>query len=246
MISRATQLSIPFWSTEELLFIAKEGFRVLGVVDVDTKLATVLARESYGSPHLMQKFCRELCKLNDIREAQITPVNLSAPPSWGDFFAKQLEPVSIEWLERILSGPKERGNQRTQWPLKGGKTLDGYGIVLRAIVELGFGPDLKVSKDEIRTKVDELVSGSGPAPHQMTRYLQRMSQIAGTRRTDPVPSEDELATEGDEREVTMDLQPVLEYVDHDPHSTLHIADPFFAFCLRWRSPKYLHNAPPEV
>lgn len=244
MTGRVTALDIPFWSEPDLLYIAREGFGVLGLEDPGERIAKILARESYGSPHLMQKFCRELCKINGIREQQSVPFELRFPGDWQEFFVKQVEPVSQEWLERLLSGPKERGSQRTQWKMKKGGTLDGYGLMLRAIAE--SGPRLDLSKDEIRTLVGRLVDGSGPAVHQTTRYLQRMSRIAATRRSDPLPSEEDLSVDGAEPNPASDVQPVLEYVDDDPHSRLHIADPFFAFCLRWGAPDYLGNELPEI
>lgn len=244
MTGRVVPLKIPFWSEAELLYIARKGFAALGLRDPGERLAQVLAAESYGSPHLMQKFCRELCKANGIRVQQKKPVDLNAPEDWVAFFQAQVEPASRDWFERLLNGPQERGNKRNQWQVKGNGTLDGYGLTLRAIAETG--PKLDLTKDEIRRVVDRLVDGPGPASHQTTRYLQRMSLIAAKRQTDPMPTEDELDAETHDTEAASDVQPVLEYMDDDPNSRLHIADPYFAFFLRWGSNAYLHNVAPTI
>lgn len=244
MTGRVVPLKIPFWSEDELLFIARKGFEALGVADPDERLARVLAAESYGSPHLMQKFCRELCKENGIRMQQKRSVTLNAPDDWPAFFRAQVEHASRDWFERLLNGPQERGKKRNQWQVKGNGTLDGYGLTLRAIAETG--PQLDLTKDQIRRVVEQMVDGAGPASHQTTRYLQRMSLIAAKRKSDPLPTEEELDAESVDTEVPADVQPVLEYMDDDPNSRVHIADPYFAFFLRWGSSAYLHNAPPVI
>lgn len=245
MTGRVVPLEIPFWSKADLLYIAREGFKVLNVVDEGEVFAKVLASESYGSPYLMQKFCRELCKVNGVRERPNEPRELRPPSDWASFFSEQVEFASRDWFERLLNGPQERGNKRTQWELRDGTTLDGYGLTLRAIVETG--PKLDLTKDEIRRVVDQLVEGTGPALHQTTRYLQRMSLIAAKRKTEPLPTEEELDQPGVDRGAANDVQPVLEYMDDDdPHSRLHIADPYFAFFLRWGSSSFLGNVMPEI
>lgn len=54
-----------------------------------------------------------------------------------------------------------------------------------------------------------------------------MSRIAKSRPSDPVSVEDD--AEGG----TLYSQPVLDFVDDGPMSSLHLADPFFAFYLAW-------------
>jgi hypothetical protein len=67
MTGRVVQLPIEFWSPEELLRISREGFAALNVMDTDDKFGKRLAEESFQSPFLMQDFCLQLVKENDVR-----------------------------------------------------------------------------------------------------------------------------------------------------------------------------------
>ena len=243
MTGRVYPLDIAFWTDDELLVIARKGFEVLRVTDPDDRLASRLAEMSFGSPHLMQKFCRELCKENDVREARAAhdTLELDEPPSWEGFFEKQTEEASASWFQRLLRGPQERGSTRTQWALRDGRSLDGYGLTLASIASTG--PKLSLTKDEIKTAVEALVVAPGPAANQTTRVLQHMTRIAAKRATEAVPTEDELDAAGAEPDAVPDVQPVLEYLEDGPSSALHLADPFFAFYLRWGSPRHLTSQP---
>lgn len=237
MSGRVVPLSVKFWDTEDLLFIAREGFAALNVRDESQKLATKLAAESFGSPHLMQRFCRELCKLNDVRSSQTHTKDLLAPDDWASFFQAQTDPASRDWFDRLISGPQERGNKRTQWQTTTG-TLDSYGLTLLGIAKTG--PLLEITKEAIRTAVEAEVVGAGPAANQITRALQHLSRIAAKRMTERRPTEDELDAEsGGESDMVPDVQPVLEYMEDETNSRLHISDPFFAFFLRWGSEQVL-------
>jgi len=238
MTGRVSSLSVNFWAEDELLVIARKGFEVLNVTDPGDMIARHLAQNSFGSPHLMQKFCREACKDDGVRVPQVPGRALRAPDHWEAFFSRQVDGASADWFQRLLRGPQERGSARTQWRTKTGETLDGYGLTLAAIA--ATGPRLTLSKDEIKTAVEDQLEGSGPAAHQTTRVLQHMSRIAATRITSSVPTEDELDQQ-EEPDAVPDVQPVMEYVEEGPNSALHIADPFFAFYLRWGSTMHLRG-----
>jgi len=235
MTGRVKTLTVQFWSESDLLFIAREGFRLLGVVDEDELLAKRLAKESHGSPHLMQQFCRELCKANGIRETTESSVVLAAPESWRSFFLAQIEDASKNWATRLLRGPQERGSIRTKYETHRGFALDGYGLALAAISSTG--PKLDITKDEIREAISDMVSGQGPANAQTTNVLKNMSRIASARLTDNLPSAEELEHIG----ANTDVQPVIDFIDDGPSSSLHIADPFFAFYLAWGLDELLYG-----
>lgn len=243
MTGRVQPLPIRFWSLSDLKLIAAKGFTALNLRDPDEKLAERLAEESYGSPHLMQRFCRELCKANGAREAQDAPLELQGPENWTTFFQDQVDPASRDWFERLLAGPATRGTERTQWPIAGesGATLDGYGVTLRAIA--GTGPKLELTRGEIQDSVDRIVKGQGPATHQTTRVLQHMTAIAEKRMSERQMTEEELDQLAED-EAIPDVQPVLEYIEDETNSRLHIADPFFAFFVRWGSAKHLQGGQP--
>lgn len=230
MTSRVRHLPINSWSKAELRVIANKGFEALNVTDPGGNITNTLADNSYESPHLMQKFCREICKANGIRERQQHPTALEEPLDWSEFYKSLAEGVSGDWFGKLLRGPQERGSKRNTWTTKSGHKLDGYGITLMAIASTG--PTMDLTKDQIKLAVESLTANSGPAANQTTRVLQRMSSIAKSRAEDPRPSEDELDS-GQDHGIVNDIQPVLEYIDDGPNSTLHIADPFFAFYIRW-------------
>lgn len=65
MTGRILPVEIPGWSKKELDFIPDTGFRKLnGSLPVAT--ADRLAEESIGSPHLMQEFCRAICRAHAV------------------------------------------------------------------------------------------------------------------------------------------------------------------------------------
>jgi hypothetical protein len=234
MGGRLYNVDVGFWSPAELEFIAEAGFRVLNYSDPTGALAKKLAEQSFGSPHLMQQFCRELCKANDLREASDVLAPLHAPASWEDFFAAQLDGAATNWAQRLATGPQEHGKPRTKYLLADDREVDGYELILASIA--ASGPKLELSKADITHGIDALVVGVSPSSAVTTQKLQHMSRIAATRLNEIVPSEEELAKEEDAETdpyVGPDLQPVLEYIEDGPNSRLHIADPFFAFYLAW-------------
>lgn len=236
MTGRVDSLSVDFWGEEELLVIARKGFETLNVRDPEDRVARTLAAYSYGSPHLMQKFCREACKAGDIRERQVLSRVVAEPTNWDRFFEAQVDGASADWFQRLLRGPQERGSARTQWKLADGRVLDGYGLTLAAIASTG--PRLTLSKDEIKAAVESLVEDASPGAGQTTRVLQHMSRIASKRAGNPTPTAEEL-DKSDEPDSVPDVQPVIEYIEDGPNSALHIADPFFAFYLKWGSASHL-------
>lgn len=240
MTGRVKTLQVDLWTEEDLLVIADKGFKVLNVKDPDQKLAKRLASASFGSPHLMQQFCRELCKANDVRQTRTISGNLQAPDSWKEFFQKQVEGASKEWGQRLIRGPQERGGSgRTKWKLKDGRELDGYGLTIAAVANTG--PMLSLTRDEVKAAIDSIVDGAAPQANQTTRVLLHMSRIAARRKSEPTPTEEQLdipvQTDDQDGEnlprqpLLVDVQPVLDYMEDGPNSTLHIADPFFAFYL---------------
>lgn len=236
MVGRVTPLEISLWTEDELKFIAAKGFEQLNVVDHGGALGAKLAEMSFGSPHIMQKLCRELVRAeNGIRESQSTAHDLSAPADWDDFFRGQVDDASGRWFTKLLRGPQEKGQKRTTWPLNdGGATLDSYGLVLKAVGDTG--PKLELTRDEIRAGVEHNITGKPPEANQVTRALQHMSRIAAKRLEDSQPSEDDLDAEPVE---FAGVQPVLEFIEDGPASTLHIADPFFAYYMRWGADRHL-------
>ena len=110
MTGRVEQLPIQFWSTDELLGIAAEGFAALNVGD-DADLAQRLAEESFSSPHLMQDFRLNLCKLNGITQTCETETELAPPVSWDDFFRGRASMASKTAFDLLARGPRQRSDR---------------------------------------------------------------------------------------------------------------------------------------
>ncbi|WP_135542749.1 hypothetical protein [Brevibacterium sp. S111] len=242
MDGRMDLLETSAWSVQELIYIAQAGFRILNVEDSTGDLELNLAHMSFGSPHIMQQLCRDLVRTkNYIREARPTIQALVAPESWDEFFARAASDASRRWFTKLLRGPQEKGQKRTTWRLKGdGAGLDTYGLALKAMANCL--PDLEITRDRIRVEIDNLVVGKPPEAHQVTRTLQYMSRIAATRLDNSQPSEDELDSRGENEDEFSGVQPVLEFIEDGPASTVHIADPFFAYYLKWGSASHFGNS----
>lgn len=206
MTGRLMQLPIPEWSNSELEDIAVQGFDALNV-KADKSLTNRLVKESFKSPHLMQDFCSVICRKNDIYEEQEERKILEKPSSWDSFFGDRASTTSKAAFDRLAKGPRQRSD-RIQRPLKNGESCDIYEAILIALAETG--PKTNLSYEEIRSKLQKVLTDNVPQAHEITRVLDKMSEIA----------QDELQGE-----------PV---VDWDKElSELYISDPYFAYYLRW-------------
>ncbi len=206
MTGRVEQLEIRFWEKDELLGIAESGFQALNVTDPDA-LAERLATESFSSPHLMQDFCLEVSKANEIRERLETSRALVSP-EWEPFFRSRATAASKTAFDLLARGPRQR-RDRVARVLKDGRTTDIYGLVLEGIASTG--PLTKLTYEELRAAIRDLVLDP-PQRQEVTRVLEEMSKIAREQ---------------------LEGEPV---VDYDAElGTLFISDPFFAYYLRWGS-----------
>ncbi|MFJ3081671.1 ATP-binding protein [Streptomyces halstedii] len=210
MTGRVAHLSISPWDDEELISIAKKGFSALNLVDDDSRLAHRLSKESFSSPHLMQQFCKRLCRENKISKTLLEPTALAPPDSWVQFFSQSAADTSKAAFDLLAQGPRRR-TDRLQRKLTDGRTVDIYGAVLEAIANTG--PTLAIEYDQLRVSLREVLKDEVPQRHEVTRVLDQMTKIA---------KED------------IEGEPVVDY--HESLSTLHVSDPYFAFYLRWGQP----------
>lgn len=233
MVGRTEPLQIALWGEDELVFVARRGFEALNVTDDGDVLARELATNSFGSPHLMQKLCRELVRdVNGVSMTLTAPTALHAPQDWEGFFADQVEEYAGQWFKRLLSGPKQRGGERTLYSLANGTPVDGYGLILVAIA--AAGPEVSLARESLNSQIDSIVSGQKPEGHQVTRFLKHMTRIAAQNLEEDVLPEDVMDQEDESHIYTYSgVEPVLEYVEDGSVSLLTVADPFFAYYLKW-------------
>jgi hypothetical protein len=207
MTGRILPINIPAWSKEELKFIPQTGFDLLKG-DISNEMADRLADESIGSPHLIQDFCRAVCKTHGI---STTFEGRSADLSVGDLesvFRETAETIGRPIFERLARGPRQRSD-RISRTLKSGIQVDIYGLVLHALAHIR--PALvTLEYEDLRSAIRAVSAQDTPQLHEVARVLKHMSDIAAT---------DQSST------------PVIDFDEQDKR--LHVTDPFFAFYLRW-------------
>lgn len=209
MTGRILPVDIPSWADHELSFIPNTGFPLLeGELPdgLDEKLAT----EAIGSPHLMQEFCRNICRAHGVETSFANqPVQLDGS-NLRQVFRETAETIGRPIFEKLARGPRQRSD-RIPRKLKSGSDTDIYGLVLHALAHIG--PALvTIEYEELRAAIREVSATDPPQLHEVARVLKHMSDIAAT---------DQSST------------PVIDFDEDDKR--LHITDPFFAFYLRWGS-----------
>ncbi|WP_412515631.1 ATP-binding protein [Actinomadura madurae] len=207
MTGRVEQLEVGFWSTSELMEISRQGFSALNVIDRNDAIAKRLAEESFSSPHLMQDFCLQICKVNNIREKSRMASKLKSP-NWAEFFSGRSSSTSKTAFEMLARGPRQRTDRKPRI-LHGGTATDIYGAVLYAIAFTG--PLTSLTYEGLRSALRNVLDEDLPQRHEVTRVLEEMSKIAKR---------------------DLEGEPVVDY--DESLSTLHISDPYFAFYLRWK------------
>ncbi|MBA4491408.1 hypothetical protein [Paracoccus sp. S1E-3] len=207
MEGRFAHIEIPVWDEKELIEISKAGFPKLNM-NVKSGAIDRFARESHGSPLLMQRFCSRLCAHYEIGESlpKLREYNPSEK-TLEDIFVSVAEQFGLPTFQKLSRGPQSRSKRIDRELRDGSGTLDRYEAVLRAIAMTG--PKEKVHYDEIRDKLKLLLDeGSVPQKHEVSAALGHMTGIA----------RDQIAGE-----------PVLEWAD----DYLYLTDPFLIFYMRW-------------
>jgi hypothetical protein len=205
MTGRLETIEVPAWSQEELLQIPRVGFPLLNM-QVPEKVAKRMAQEAYGSPHLMQEFCRQLSKIHTVDQTVEHTIKVHEVDD--SLFESVAEGTGKVIFEKLAKGPRSR-TDRLQRSLAGGGTSDIYKVVLIALAKIAPGME-RVEYETLRGAIRDTLAGNLPQAHEVSRVLEKMSEIA---------SSDEAST------------PVLDWEKEDQQ--LHITDPFFAFFLKW-------------
>lgn len=203
MTGRVEPLDVSQWQDDDLALIASQGFAALGV-SVPSGVVPRLVDESFGSPHLMQMHCLNLCFDNQVKGIVS---EVLAEPDWPAFFERQALATSKSAFDLLKTGPRTRTDRMVR-TLKSGIETDIYGAVLAAVE--ATGPRTSLVYEEIRASLREILASELPQRHEITNVLEQMTTIAKTK---------------------IEGEPVLEY--DAEYSTLHLVDPFFAYYLRW-------------
>lgn len=207
MTGRVSHLSVGFWDREDLLEIPRRGFEKLNF-SVTREISERLTEEAFQSPHLMQEFCRRMCYENGYEQGVAdSPAKLDIA-DWNEFFKKLAPDTAKSTFDILKRGPRQRSD-RLQRKLMDGTTGDIYEVVLRAIA--ATGPLTTMTYEQLRSQMKNVVV-EAPQRHEVTRVLEQITELAKKQ-------------EG---------EPVLEW--DAELSTLYVADPFFAYWLRWSEP----------
>ncbi|MCM2286098.1 MAG: ATP-binding protein [Desulfobacula sp.] len=205
MTGRLKPIPVPVWSDKELKEISSAGFPLLNVELADN-IADRLAREAYGSPHLMQEFCMGICTQEKILETAISKIRITQIKK--SLFKKIADGTGKVVFDKLAKGPRQRSDRKPRTLVSGG-TADIYRVVLLALARIAPGME-KVDYESLRAAIRETLSSEVPQSHEVSRVLEKMAEIA---------SSDEAST------------PVIAWDKEEQE--LHVTDPFFAFFLKW-------------
>lgn len=206
MTGRTITIEIPTWSEEDLSFIPKTGFSLLGYT-ISKEHAAYLAQQAIGSPHLMQDFCLNACRIIRIQQSkELLRLQLS-DEDIKNIFHDLAKNMGRSMFEKLARGPRQR-KDRIQRELLDGKTVDIYQLVLLGLARMK--PSLSgIEYIDIRNSIRG-IAVSTPNIQDVTRVLKYMSKIAASEKSST---------------------PVLDFDEEE--QKLYITDPFFAFYLRW-------------
>jgi hypothetical protein len=160
MTGRIHPVEIPSWSDAELEFIPKTGFELLNYsLNVNSKRR--LATESIGSPHLMQEFCRGLCRSLGLEHQSTSSPLRAEDRTLETVFRDTAETIGRPIFEKLARGPRQR-TDRVERELKDGHTVDIYELVLYSLAHLRPGL-VSIEYEELRSAIRE-VSASTNTP----------------------------------------------------------------------------------
>lgn len=205
MTGRVESITVPSWSTTELGEIPKTGFPLLNIEMLES-VATSLAQQAYGSPHLMQEFCRGICNREGVAETVATLRSVSSVQD--DLFHGIADGTGKVIFDKLAKGPRQRSDRKPR-PLHSGGEADIYRVVLLALARIAPGME-RVEYEALRAAIRATLTSEVPQAHEVSRVLEKMAEIA---------SSDEAST------------PVIDWDKEDQQ--LHVTDPFFAFFLKW-------------
>ena len=208
MTGRIEQITIPQWSNDELCNIANNGFKSLNIL-LSHEIIEKMAREAFGSPHLMQEFCKSLCKLKNVLNEQEKELEINVTQEdLNSIFSDIAQNTGRPMFERLARGPRQRSDRKERL-LKKGNYTDIYGVVMEALKNLQPGME-RIPYEDLRTSMKEILQEAIPQRHETTRVLDYITQIS---------YDDSAST------------PVIEWNKED--GIINITDPFFAFFLKW-------------
>ena len=227
-VGRFRSIEVKPWSVPELQEIGIKGFPQLGYDISEKEIAQLIARESFGSPHLMQAYSLEIA--NDLVQREIQPE--AAFSQVDDNLESHLRRISDIYkpasFGEILAGKNSRGKERTRYtigsdPESGiqGKTFDLYEILLLALRHL--------VRDTRESNESRNLSFTPTEVVEMTRRWQVEPTYTKRQATTAMTNSHDRA-----EELRGELDPVLKLgLGSGPNleGTIDLLDPFFVSYL---------------
>ncbi|NAZ84638.1 hypothetical protein GTR00_00610 [Kineococcus sp. T90] len=244
---RHQPLTVPTWNIEELTKIATIGFGKLKVT-APPDVTRRLARESHGSPQIMQQLCLNLCRdVNGVEDDASGVEVLKGPDDWNSFFRTIEDTHSLKWLQLLRGGLRAR-RERNFYEDDNGVRYDGYQLILFALHKLGSPDEIKFT--QLKSKVAEIVKmrSSALGKYALEQKVRNMDILASRDMTNALErladseadTEDSLFTDEEIGLANLVPQPVLEAVDSGNDMTIRILDPLLAYALKWH-PEAIHS-----
>lgn len=205
---RTVKLDFDYWEPAELSKIAVQGFQALNLVASDAYIEA-LSREAAGSPQLMQALCLNTCFEADARERTLVPQNID---STLDDIRKVCTRTALiadysSTVDKIMEGPKTRGQDRKPHLLKDGAVSDVYPLIIKAIAL--DPPELTIRYANLQQRIQSLCNAEMPSGSSVTGACSHIASIAND-------SENRNIIEWD-----------------GENDVLDIRDPYLLFYLRW-------------
>lgn len=209
---RVKSIDVKYWSQDDLERIGDKGFSKLNMDFTDDTVSR-LAKESAGSPQLMQQMCQSLCiDIFDMEDSADRGQKFSTTEQDIGKIAEEV--VSTTQAERIFrrlkSGKNPRGQERVGFPVNNG-IADGYTLILRAVGQDPVIKNREFSIDELERRVNNEITGDA------ARSKQNISKDCGKMKdlmNDEFPND--LTIEWDEQE-----------------RELSVSNPYLFFYIRW-------------
>jgi hypothetical protein len=124
---RFKHVTLPTWTEVDLRKIATTGFSALNV-KCNSGTVQIFAKESQGSPLLMQQFCWNICYGSGISESSLFPQKINDDFDVAGIFNEVAQDAGLPIYEKLSRGPQSR-TSRIMRPLATGGEVDIYQAI---------------------------------------------------------------------------------------------------------------------
>lgn len=205
--ARMNFINIEPWSEQELKEIPLAGFNKLGIA-ISDEFATRLAEESITSPQLMQSICLNLTRVLNVDKDPL--VNTVGDAAFLEAaYRKTTSHMDYrDVINKLESGPPSRGQQRKNFELLDGRTVDIYEAIIESIAQ--DPPAISIDIEGLKERITKIMKHDAP-------------KLENRKLKEPLTQIQAIISSNEE------LYRVLEWKDEK----IYILDPYFLFFLRW-------------